>query len=173
MDDLGMKRRDRQPIKNPFDQASTPWPLRWAPVRRLALSWALPQSRWGKHATVQSRIIFQTHLDIARFPWVKHSLWWSDTWCLTKSPPAQKDPDNGDFFSPQLLCIWDKIKLMDHNSGFFLQGFYISHIVEFFRYNFGVKQIRRGPGARGDGQSWSSSPLKSCPANINVFPCKY
>ena len=44
--------------QEPFDQASTPWPLRWAPVRRLALSWALPRSRWGKHATVQIRIIF-------------------------------------------------------------------------------------------------------------------
>ena len=59
---------------------------------------------------------------------------------MIKSPLAQRDPGDRDFVAPQLLCIWDKIKLMDHNSGFFLHGFYISHIAEFFGYDFSVER---------------------------------
>ena len=62
----------------------------------------------------------------------------------------------------------DKFKLMDRNSGFFLHDFHISHVVECLRHDLSVKKIRHGPGPKGDGQNWSSSPLKSCPENTKA-----
>ena len=84
---------------------------------------------------------------------------------MIRSLPAQRGP--GDTLV-SCRVFEDKFKLMDCNSGFFLHDFHISHVVEFLGHDFSVKKIRHGPGAKGDGQNWSSSPLKSCPGNIKV-----
>ena len=83
-----------------------------------------------------SIIIFHTNFDITRFPWVKKSLWWSKTLCLTESLPAQRGP--GDTL---VGChvFEDKFKLIDCNSGFFLHDFHISHVVEFLWHDLSVK----------------------------------